>query len=391
MPARLCTALLALALCAGLLSACAPKRYVLPPTQIRVELKGATTPTPTPALDLSGPPEALFTRGHTAYQRGLNDDALAYFKAIVERYPQSRAFIEAAYNAGLLCERKKDYAQAVTFFEALVAAPATAKDKTDARFRLLACYDKLKNHDAVLKCAAELLTASPPLPTEDRVEAMARRGQALFNLERTAEAQRELEAAVQLYHAGLRHEEIADEAAGAMALHYLGRLKGREFAAVVLTLDTPEAMAARMEQKARLLLDAQEFYLQCIKQDNALWATASGLEIGRLYRDFYAAIRAVPTPPELAPESEEARMYHCVLAKNSLALLRKAMRILDRTQAMAQRLHVHNDAVNETEATLEAIKTQYANETEACASVLPAESAESAAAAKAAGGSHSAK
>lgn len=364
------------ALAAVLLAACATPRYQAAPVVIRAAepLKGAVLQGP----DLTLPAEELFRKGHEAYARGLKDDALVYFRAIVQRHPEAPTYLEAAYNAGLLLEREKRYAEAAPLYDLIRRhATSAAKDRADAGFRLLTCQAELKRYAENVALSAQLLAeGGERMAREDRAEAMARRGEALLFLDREDEAATELKAALVVYRAGLRAGDIADERAGAMAYYYLGELEHRAFARTELLVGDPAGMAERMETKARHLLNAQEQFLECIKQDNAFWATAAGLRIGRLYREFYEAINAVPLPANLRPGGDEAQMYQCVLGKRALVLLRKAMRIFDRTLAMAERLRIHNPNVDDTRRALDDVKALYLHETERCQSVLPAEEAD---------------
>jgi hypothetical protein len=360
-------ALLALWVC----TACGPKRYQLPPETIRSD--GQSAP-----IEQSGdvvpdlPPGELFRLGYDAFSHSERERALAYFTALLERHPESPEFSDAAYNAGLLLQKLNRHAEAVTRFEQVAAHARHPRDITDARFRILLSLDELGRWTETLDLVQQMSAIRSTYSPDDDLELRMRRGVALYHLKRLDEAETELTALFHDYEIGLRREEVVNEVAGAAAAYYMGMIFRARFDAVALVLAEKQQMLAQMELRARHLQSAQDWFLACIRQDNVTWATAAGLQIGNLYRDFFTAIRDVPIPDDIAGE-EEILMYRCILFEQVKVLLRKAMRIYEHTLDIGLRLRVRNRFTEQTQADLREVENLYLEEEKACEEVLPAE------------------
>lgn len=113
-------------------------------------------------------------------------------------------------------------------------------------------------------------------------------------------------------------------------------------------------LADALESKARLLLDAQEQYLGCIRRGDADWATAAGTRIGQLYEAMHAALVRAPRPTGLTQEQE--RIYDRELRAKVHGLLEKAVRAYDETIALAERNGAQTGYVEKARASLERLR-----------------------------------
>ncbi|RJO66721.1 MAG: hypothetical protein C4523_11550 [Myxococcales bacterium] len=352
---------------AALAAGCAPKRFEFEPVTVR-----AAAPAEGGApVDWSRGPEALFTQGWQAYEAGRLSEALAAFRAIVAYYPESAEIGDAAYNAGLILKRRSEWPEAERLFALAGERLPEAKDRLDADFMRLGCLYELGQWERTLVAVAEAYSRRATLTADDRVELAARRGAALFHLGRFDEADEELNQAFGDYRLGLRRGDVVNDYAGAMAAYYLGRLAGKRFDDAPLSAADTPADEARLEEKARRLLDAQAWFLKSVEQNNAYWATASGYEVGALYRAFHAALKNAPLPDGIASGSEEAQMYACLLADRSRVLLRKSLHLWERTVEIGERLNAENAWTAKTKTEMGAVKTLYLADEKACAGVVP--------------------
>lgn len=367
-PDRICLRLGLLALLVSLaLVACAPaRRFDLPPVTIRSD--GSVPPTADQSIIPDLPPGELFASGFSAFQAGDREMALRWFTALVERHPEAPEFADGAYNAGLLLQRFDRHAEAAQRFRQVISVATDSRDITDARFRLLVSLHELAQWEESLVQVDALADAR--LPLDDALEVRMRRGVALLHLDKPEEAREILEATFYDYEIGIRRDQVINEIPGAMAAFYLGMVHRGRFDRAPLTLGDHSLMMAQMEQRAQHLQDAQGWFLKSIQQDNVTWATASGLQIGALYRDFFRAIREVPTPPELADE-DEVLMYRCMLFDQVKVLLRKAMRVYEHTLDIGLRLRVRNRFIEQTREDLREVESLYLAEEKRCTEVLP--------------------
>ncbi len=357
------------------LGACQTSRVALAPEVVRGNPKPASVD-PFAGIDPSLSPEDLFERGVDDYNGGRHDAALRYFDALIARYPEAPQVSDAAYNAGLILQRRNRHEEALTRFRRVVERAAAPRDRLDARFRMLACLDVLERFDDSLALIAEIRRRHASVSEEDRLELAAREGVARFHLGETATAEDLLQQTFHDYQIGLRRGDVVNEVPGALAAYTLGLIGRARFDELPIPYAEKETMLAHLNTKAQALLAAQDWFLRAIEQDNATFSTASGYQIAQLYRDFNLSIQAVELPPEFAPDSDEARMYRCMLAEQVRPLLRKAMRLFDRTVEMGERLRVRNRWTEQSRNELDAVEKLYLEQIRACRDVLPEKSSE---------------
>lgn len=369
--------LLAFVLAALILSSCsgARKRIVVEPIHIRVDLKagGESDRKPIIEIDTNKDPELLFDLGYQAYIDNRRNWALAYFTAVVERHPDSPQYPDSAYNAGLILHKQGEYERAAAMYEMAVESVWNSQDRLDARFRILACFHELERWDETLALINAMREGGSVREDDDKIELMVREAAAAYHKDGIEKAAPLFAAALQEYEIGLRRGDVVNEYPGAMAAFHLGKIERERFDAVRLTVGDKKEMEARMEEKAERLMKAQSFFLRSIQQDNAYWATASGFQIGRIYRAFYSDIQKSPLPEGIGEGSEEAEMYRCMLSEKVRVLLKKSMQIYDRTLAMGERLRVKNNWTRKTRDDLAEVKRLYLEDMKKCEKVLPEE------------------
>ncbi len=354
-----------------LLGGCAPSRIVLQPATIQGDPQSEEKKSAGPQVDWTQPPETLFDAGYEAYAAGEQALALAYFSAILEHYPNAPQVPDSAYNAALVHQRQQNYEEAIELYRLVIKTTKRGKDVIDARFRILACLHELKRWQALLAELDELKDSYGLLSADDRVEIDTRRGVALYSMGEHERAEEQLKDAFQQYRIGLLRGDVYNEEYGAMAAYYLGLIQRQYFLDIELAAPDKQQLEQQLESKAQRLLDAQDLFLHSIEQDNAHWATASGYQIGLLYRDFYLAFKQAPLPPEIGSEADEIQMYRCMLQKQVQSLLRKSMKTYERTLEIGERLRVHNRWIERSREELSEIKQLYLDDIKTCENILP--------------------
>jgi tetratricopeptide (TPR) repeat protein len=330
----------------GLLGACAtrpppaPANPAAPTVHYDMdEMHIEATPGPAGVQIESFDAEELFEQAGAALSASKYDDAVRFYDKLLSRFPDSQFTRPAIYNRGLALRDKKDWPGAIEAFKNLVERFPTHSDAKDGLFQLGACYAEQTNWPASGEVFVRLLERGD-LTADDRVEAMARRGFAQFNLG-------DLDAAEKTFRGTLAYqqrietiERLSTDFYLAFAQYHLGEITHQRFRAVSLRL--PESQMERdLDQKASLLLQAQRAYIDTMKYGNAAWAPAAGFQVGSLYEELYDAFMHAPVPGELAADARQ--VYVEELHKKIRILLEKSVRWYRENLRMIERLGGNTD------------------------------------------------
>ena len=294
---------------------------------------------------------SLFQEASAALSAERFEGALEGYDRLIREFPASTYAVASLYNAGLAAEGLKNYAGAAARYRTLVDTHGDTKDALDALFRLGACLAEIENWPASAEAFGQLL-GHAEISTFDRIEGLARRGLAQYNMKDRAASERTFREAMTLYRERQEVERLDADFFVAMSQYYLGELAHDEFRAVPVRL--PERQMKRdLEDKARLLLVAQGRYVDVARIKNVAWATAAGYQMARLYREFYDQVMAAPAP---TMTTEERQVYFEELKKYLEPLLLKAIHAHELTQMVAQRNGVDNEWVRRSGEELEQLK-----------------------------------
>jgi TolA-binding protein len=264
------------------------------------------------------------------------DDAIKEYERLVRNFPDSSYVRPTFYNLGLAQIGKKDWAGAVESFKGLVDRFPAHPDAKDALFQLGACYAEQNNWPASAEVFARLLERRD-LNSDDRIEAIARRGFAQFNLDDLDTAEKTFRSALAYRQQIDSEERLSTDFYLAFAEYHMGEIYHLRFRRAPLRL--PESLLDKdLDEKARLLLTAQRAYIDTIKFGNPGWASAAGFQVGSLYEELYDAFMNVPVPPELDREARE--VYLDQLHKKIRILLEKSLRWQRENLLMIERLGV---------------------------------------------------
>lgn len=312
-------------------------RYEFEPLKIQVVKEGGGTHIE--AFDAAD----LFEQAGAALSAGRLDDAIGIYDRLLAEFAESRYTRAALYNVGLAHQGKKDWARAVVRFKALADGHPESAESKDALFQLGACYAEQANWPTSAEVFARVLERKD-LTADDKIEALARRGFAQFNLKDLDTAERTFKSALLYWKQIETEERLATDFYVGLCQYHLGKIPHERFRAIALRL--PETQMSRdMDDKARLLLAAQRQYIDTIRLGNPQWASASGYQIGSLYQEFYDAFVRAPLPPELgsASKKEAREVYVDELRKKIRVLLEKAVRVHEQNLLMLERVGLDNE------------------------------------------------
>jgi tetratricopeptide (TPR) repeat protein len=301
-------------------------------------------------------PEAQFAEAGAAFGEKRWADAIAMWDKLAVEYGESRWVNPSLYNAGLALEAAGDLDGAATRYRKLIAradhctAPCT--DILDGYFRLGAVYIAQKNWAASAELWKQVLTRKD-LTLSDKVEAMARRAEAQFNLRDLVAAERTLREQHELVDANSEVERLDNDFFVAMGAYYLGRIAHEQYRLLPVRLPEKQ-MAQDLENKAQLLLVAQARYLDTMRVNNVDWATAAGYQIGSLYHELYDDLVNAPVPPQLSGEAKD--VYLEQVRNQVRGLLQRAVAIHEKNLLMAERNGIDNEWVKRSNEEMAQLK-----------------------------------
>jgi tetratricopeptide (TPR) repeat protein len=314
-------------------------------------------------LDASG----LFEHAGRLLSQKKHKEALAVYDRLLRHFPGSRLVSPALYNAGLAHEWRREFDRAALRYRELQRRFGATKEAIDAAFRLGGCYAELRNWAASAQVFAELARRKD-LSASDRIEALTRRGLALFRMGDARGSRGALREALEFWKSVEAQERLETDFFVAMARYYLAALPHVEFRNA--KVDSGAQMGKTLDDKARLLLLAQAGYIETIKAKNPYWATAAGFQIGSLYKEFYTTLlTTLPDFKAQAAKNAKATKLNAKAAEEQLVqvyleevhkavkpLLTKAIRVFEKTVLVAERVGVQSEWVQKSQHQMNELK-----------------------------------
>jgi hypothetical protein len=116
------------------------------------------------------------------------------------------------------------------------------------------------------------------------------------------------------------------------ALGEVYRLRGER----IRFVPTPANLAATLEQRCQLVLDAQRAYSDTWRAYDAHWSSMAGFRVGELYQRLHEDLMALG-PPVAADNQSRQNLYEAAMRLRFEVLLEKARGMMEHTLAMAER------------------------------------------------------
>lgn len=277
-------------------------------------------------------PEVLFIEGAQAFEARKHREAARKFGLIVERFPESRLMKAALYNRALALLAFPRPLDAARDFEEYLRLFPDDNDAADAWQKLGQAYSESgewEKADAALKRRLEL----EPLILMQEVEIRARLTRGARMLGRYEETRNQVDKVKALHDRYRTLPEMDGNYYVAMASFEGAEAYCDLFGRIKFILPV-ERMEKDLIDKATLFLKAQSEYLATIRLRNTYWGVKAGVQVGRLYEEFFEDIMNAEVPPELAPD--EMEIYLGELKKKTRPLVRKAVDAYERNMALAR-------------------------------------------------------
>lgn len=249
-------------------------------------------------------------------------------------------------------EQLGDFEAAIRAYDGFVAHFPDASELHRIIARRGACEAEIHQWERSANSYAQVLELGGEalLPSE-RVEALARRGFALFHLGEHAEADAVLAEADAIFEQATREgqERFSDTYFVGLARFYRAAIIHLEFRAVPIRL--PEAqMSQDFERKLELLEQAQDRYNHVIRARHLYWVSAAGYQLGSLFEEFYDAVMHAPVPDWL--DEQQRRIYYEELEEQLRPVLDKAVWVFEKNLETARKFGYEGEFIERTEAQL---------------------------------------
>lgn len=299
--------------------------------------------------------EELFACGSAAWQAQDYPRAAACFARLAERFPASRHWRDAMFNAGAALEAQELWQPALERYLGLLDGPPAPGDDLEPLWRAATCLYHLDRYEEAIALLAPVADGAG-FPAADRIRARTHVGVCKVELGQLGPAEIDLRTALELYRVESEkaNERIPDYFP-AQAQFFVGEIYRLHFEAVELKqVDDVEKLGEELEYKAQLLLSAQGHYLRAIRMGNAHWGTAAGQRIGGLYETLYDQMMNAPVPAGM--DEHQTELYRGLLRRKVRVLVQKAISVYERTLSAAERVGVRSGFVARTQASLDRMK-----------------------------------
>jgi hypothetical protein len=249
-----------------------------------------------PNGELAAP--ALFFAGEVHDHLGHHQPAIARYRAVVEKHPGHELAREAALRCVRLLAYVEDFAWAGRFAD-----------------RLLERKAELRPIEEVVAYGGKALAL---VAEGDDIRALSfvERGRDVIERNQLDLAGRVPRDLAQLYY----------------ALGEVFRLRGER----VRFVPPPANLAVTLEERCRLVLDAQRAYSDTWRAYDAHWSSMAGFRVGELYQRLHEDLMELEAP---AAADTKARkdLYEAAMRLRFEVLLEKARGMMEHTLAMAER------------------------------------------------------
>jgi len=296
-------------------------------------------------------PDSLFTAGHIEESIASYDRAVVLYEQVYSRYPQSKHAAEALRNAGILRETLGDNDKAVQHYAEYARRHKDRPEAKELAFQAAVVREKQQDWRAAGQAFEDYVRAHPGDPRT--VEALTRAGAAFVKAGNDGKAKDALARALALANGrGKKPASTLDAEArswAAQARYLQGDLVFKEYEHIKIA-GKPKVLAKVLDEKAKLLEQSKQIYLDVVTYQSPEWATAGLLRIGQGYEAFAKSMRQAPVPRDL--NAEEQQVYRDELEKLTVVVEDKAIDAYKSGYNKSLEIGVYNKHTQEIRAAL---------------------------------------
>jgi tetratricopeptide (TPR) repeat protein len=237
----------------------------------------------------------LFKQANEAAKSGQTQLATSIYRRIVSEFPESQFAPVSLFNIAAILDGQGDLPGTISTLRDLVKQYPNARESIDGHLYIAALQ---ADHDQFTEANATLdeVLARPNLTYADRVEAYARKGYVLIELDKYDDADAALQAAQAQWRSA---NHIDDPYYIAMASYYRGEVAHRRFLEAPVRLPDDQEVAD-LEAKRVLAVKAYDYWKEALGYRQAYWATASGYQMSQIFVELWEATVKAPYPRKIA-------------------------------------------------------------------------------------------
>lgn len=276
--------------------------------------------------------QRAFEEAQALLLRGEDRAAVAAFERVVAMDPGGQAAGPSLFNLGLAHLSLGDHAAAAHhFLEAERRFPTApiAKPALVRASRELGYLERWTELEAV----ARRLDRRADLSILERVEALGALGLALVAQERDDEAFRVIVQGRDIVEERRLGQSGPPPIELAQLSFALGEWRRRDSERVTFE-PMPADFAARLEDRATRLLQAQEAYTDTMRSLDAHWSAKAGYRVGQLYQRLHRDVMAAPFQPK---DLKEQRLFEGAMRLRYRVLLEKGLAMMEGTVRLGER------------------------------------------------------
>ena len=294
-------------------------------------------------------PDSLFTAARIEESVASYDRAVVLYEQVWARYPQSKHAAEALRNAGILRETLGDNDKAVQHYADYARRYKDRAEAKELAFQVAVVREKQQDWRAAGQAFEDYVRAHPGDPRT--VEALTRAGAAFVKAGNEAKAKDALARSLAIANGhGKRPTGDAETRTWAAQARYLqGDLVFKEYEHIKIA-GKPKVLAKVLDEKAKLLEQSKQIYLDVVTYQSPEWATAGLLRIGQGYEAFAKSMRQAPVPKDL--NAEEQQVYRDELEKLTVVVEDKAIDAYKSGYNKSLEIGVYNKHTQEIRAAL---------------------------------------
>ncbi len=236
----------------------------------------------------------LFKQATEDAKAGRGDAAIARYREITDDFPESLYAPTSLFDIAAILDGRGDPVATVDALRELVKRYPDSRESIDGHLYIAAIQ---ADHGGWADAVATLdeVLARTNLTYADRIEADARKGYALIELDRYDDADRALQQAVNEWHDA---PHLDDPYYIAMAYYYRGELAHRRFLEAPVRLPD-DVLIADLDHKRVLAAEAYDRWRDSLDFKQAYWATAAGYQMSQIFVELWQATVKAPYPTRI--------------------------------------------------------------------------------------------
>ena len=243
----------------------------------------------------------LFKQANDSAKAGNSEHAIELYRRLLVEFPESKFAPVALFNIAAILDGRGDFANTVATLRELVKSYPDARESIDGHLYIAALQSDREQFADALATLGEVL-ARTNLTYADRIEAFARKGYALLELNRYEDADAALTAAIAEWR---KVPRLEDPYYIAMAHYYRGEIAHRKFLAAPARLPDDQ-LIADLEAKRVLAITAYDRWKLALGFKQAYWATAAGYQMSQIFVELWQAHVEAPYPHRIDAAGREA-------------------------------------------------------------------------------------